>query len=178
MLALTILLLGMSGCGSRQSEERFRAWRQETGAAPVEFRAEIRAAAGIREADFTLRCRWENGETSVTVLAPEALEGISFRREAEQDILEYDGTILALEESRGGLSAATALPVLQRALSAGRLLSLGREGSGLLAELELPEEMTLRLWLDEEMNPQRAEWLEAGQSVLSARITDWKIGEQ
>ena len=95
--------------------------------------------------------------------------------------LGADGAQLRYEEirldtgplDRYGLSPVSALPALTRALREGHLESSWTEGGLTVWELVADDALTVQVWLDEALVPQRAELLSEGRVSVYLDISDW-----
>ena len=93
-----------------------------------------------------------------------------------------DGAQLRFEEvsldtgplDRYGLSPLSALPALTRALREGHLESAWAEGDLTVWELIAGDHLTVQVWLDEALTPQRAELISDGRVSVFLEISDWE----
>ena len=112
MIALCLLLTGC-GRGEGPAEDPAQTIRTEYSAlASCTGIAEITADYGQRVYDFTLDFSVADGETTLTITAPEEVAGVTARIAAGETRLEYDGVML----ETGLLSRGRAIPG-QRAAS-------------------------------------------------------------
>ncbi len=138
MIALCLLLTGC-GRGEGPAEDPAQTIRTEYSAlASCTGIAEITADYGQRVYDFTLDFSVADGETTLTITAPEEVAGVTARIAAGETRLEYDGVMLETGLlSQDGLSPVSALPVM---------LSYARSGfSDQWGQEEAEEETLLRV---------------------------------
>lgn len=107
---------GASGAGQEQTaEEEARQVRTEfLAAGSCSGTAEVTADYGQRVYEFTLSFSWEKeGETVLTLTAPEELAGLTARAAQGQTRLEFDGISLDTGELTGeGLTPLELVPAL------------------------------------------------------------------
>lgn len=94
--------------------------------------AELTADYGQRVYEYTLSFRWEReGDTVLTVLAPERAAGVTARIRAGETALEYDGVRLETGPlNEDGLSPVDAVPALLTAAREGFMAECGMEQLG------------------------------------------------
>ena len=82
---------------------------------------DITAEVGDKVFDFTLDAGWQKeGETVLTITAPELLAGITARIADGETVLEYDGAGLSLGLLDGkGLTAVSAVPWVMEQIASG-----------------------------------------------------------
>lgn len=173
LFALTIALL-LGGCASRRQEKDFERWRAAVqSAAAVTLTAEI--TAQTEDAAFTCQAegRLSPEETRLTLTAPASIAGVSCRRSAGKDTLEYDGLILELCLEGETLSPCQALPLLAEALYRGSVESVGAGR----AEMLCPDGEHLTLFRGEDGLPAAAELRRSERTELIIRITHWGVEE-
>lgn len=173
-LLLLCLALLLTGCGGRGKE------RREGFAEELRARRDLRFTAALRAEypDRTVSCRLSYEEDAegctVRVLEPEEIRGVGVR-------LGPDGAQLRFEEisldagplDRYGLSPVSALPALTQALREGHLERSWTEGGLQVWELAANDELTVRVWLDETLVPQRAELISEGRVSVCCELEDW-----
>ena len=172
---MTLLLaFPLAACEADGGE--FEALRARlSGAEGVSVTAEVSSTQGGKLREYTLRCDLGGGVSSVEVLAPEDIAGVTARTNGETGELEYAGLILPAPLT--GLSPVTALPELVDALvNAYRTLSW-REGEHTLVSLQATDELGLTVELDESGEPVWAELLLDGVSAAQCAITQFEITE-
>ena len=122
------LLLG--GCGAEKTAETLRLLYQEMEGASME--AVVRCNRENLEWEGTLRCEYLPGkESTVEVLAPELIAGVTALVREEGWSLSYEGEVLnVLPVTEEELSSAVCLPRLMDALREGWLLEENWENWG------------------------------------------------
>lgn len=134
-LMMTLCLL-LSGCGGQGMDEVDQLTLDLRGAylalAGVTAQLEVEADYGRRVYDYAMELNWRReGETTVTVTAPETVAGITARIADGETLLEYDGVSLEtgpLDES--GLSPLGAGPALLEAAAGGFIAESGFDTLG------------------------------------------------
>lgn len=123
ILALTLLLCG---CGKR-GEEEVRALQQRWAEAEkVTAQAEVTFHTDGASRSFTVAVVWEPAGATTTILAPEAVAGISATVSGEEMVLRYEGAALSVPVP-AVLSPAACVPWLLRSVAQGYLLDYGGE---------------------------------------------------
>ena len=133
VLMMTLLLTGCANSREddpRQLASRIRAeYLSMTGWTTT---ADLTVSYDERVFNFTVDACWKkDGETVLTVTAPELLAGITARIEDGEGILEYDGAGLSvglLDEE--GLTPISVLPELMEHITTGYLAQCRWEGEG------------------------------------------------
>ena len=180
-LCLLVLCLALlTGCGSGRETERRRQLAEALSARrDLGFTADLRAEYPDRTVSFRLGYEEDEGGCTVRVLEPEEIGGVSVH-------LGPDGAQLRFEElrldtgplDRYGLSPLSALPALTRALREGRLESAWTEGEQTVWELAADDHLTVQVWLDDELRPQRAELISDGRVSVFLEISAWRSAAQ
>ena len=172
-----LFALLLSGCGARVAEARYRRFAEDLAAREtLSFRCRLRAEYADRRVDFTLAfTRDESGDT-VTVLAPEAIAGITARLAKGGSSLVYDDLILDLGPlDDRGLSPVGALPLLVDTLTGGHLDSCWEDGGLAAYALLADDSRSVRVWFSpEDMVPRSAQLLCDGAVVLACEIEQWR----
>lgn len=182
------LLAACAPAGETPEDAAFHLQERYRSAAGFSATVDLTAEYGDRVYDFTVDalCR-KDGETVLTVTAPELIAGITARLAEGETVLEYDGAALSLGDLDGeGLTPVSAIPELFRQAAMGwmarcawgdeertRLETLCRdpeaeEGTG--AEF-------LMLFDRETFAPIRAELSRDGVRVLTAQFSDFTFLE-
>lgn len=148
-------------------------------AARVQFEAEITADYGDTLSVFTLDCQGSStGDVTFRVLAPESIEGITGTVKAGKGALPFDGTALSFPLlADGQLSPVSAPWLFLRVLRGGNLLSQGAEGE--LTRVTFrdgfrEEDLLADVWLNENDDPVRAEFLHKGHRILSIALRSFR----
>ena len=177
MAALLCLVFLVSGCGkaeqSRMLQESYAAVKS------AELTAEIICHLPEESRVFQVRCSYErDGESEITVTAPEELSGLQARVKGPDLSLAYDGLVLAAG-APSAVSAANCLPWLMRAAAEGYVLEEGHETLGQTACLRVAfdttgedgEKVLCAVWFDREtLAPVCAEFSADGQLRLTVKI--------
>ena len=134
VLMMTLLLCGCKAGGGQESAEGLaaRIRSEYLGLAGWAARADLTADYGQRVYEFSLDARWEkDGETVLTVTAPELIAGITARIGPKEAYLEYDGASLSTGALTGdGLTPLEAVPFLMEELTRGYMARCAFEGEG------------------------------------------------
>ena len=98
VLMMTLLLCSCKAAGGETPEEAALAVRDAyLDGAGWNADADITASVGNKVFDFTLAVQWRReGETVLSITAPELLAGITARMAKGETVLEYDGAGLSL----------------------------------------------------------------------------------
>ena len=175
LLALMIALVFLTGCGREEMRmETFENWRQEFIAADSHsVTAEVTAIAEESETVFLLRCDHQKDRTSIEVLEPKAVAGVTAHISDEEKTLCYDGTVLALGQFvPQEVSPLAALPRFFDFLENGHVEGAWTETvdgeETLVTELENERGYKMTLWQDGSMQPRFA-------AIRSGDITELKI---
>ena len=135
---------------------------------------------------YTLRCSYTPEESTVEVLAPEDLAGISATLTGEALTLQYDGILLDAGTYSGTeISPMWAVPSMLRAMGQGYPLETGREALGETECLRVTFEMTssdggkqyTAVWFDENGIPLQGEITLGETVVYTAVLTQFTAEE-
>ena len=146
VLMMTLLLSGCkTGTAAEAPEEAALALRDEYQALSG-WSAAVDVSVCYSEAvyDFTLDAHWQrNGETVLTVTAPELLSGITARVAKGETVLEYDGAGLSLGLLDGaGLTPVSAVTAFMEQIEKGYMAKCawaGENGEYLQISFQDPE---------------------------------------
>ena len=122
VLMMTLLLSGCKGGGENSPETAALALRDTyKDLAGWNSTVDVTAEVGDKVFDFTLDAGWQReGETVLTITAPELLAGITARIADGETVLEYDGAGLSLGLLDGrGLTAVSAVPWVMEQIAGG-----------------------------------------------------------
>lgn len=186
VLMMTLLLSGCkAGTAVETPEEAALALREEYQALSG-WSATVDISVCYSEAvyDFTLDAGWQReGETVLTVIAPELLAGITARVAEGETVLEYDGAGLSLGLLDGaGLTPVSAVPALMEQIEKGYMAKCawsGESGEYLQIsfrdpELEANTGTQFLLTFDRAGHALlRAEVSVAGETVLTAGVSNF-----
>ena len=176
LLALSFLL---TGCQRRDIESKFDSFStQLSNAQYLSFTANIRAEYEDKTARFTLSYEEDSEGSTVTVIAPELIAGVTARIAPGGTQLEYDTVVLdtgALDNF--GLSPMSSLPRLVQTLKCSHVDSYWEEDGMRVLSLEPTDELKCSVWFEgEEMTPLRAEMISGGRVKVFVEISDWNKG--
>ncbi len=146
VLMMTLLLCSCKAGGGENPEAAALAVR-DTYQKLAGWTADVdlTASVGDKVFDFTLKADWRReGETVLTITAPELLAGITARIAKGETVLEYDGAGLSLGLLDGrGLTAVSAVPWIMEQIDKGymaRCVWAGEGGGVLQITFRDPEE--------------------------------------
>lgn len=182
---LAVLLLMLSGCGGESEAQAEQILAKYAAMESCEMEAAVKCEYGGELKEYTMRCSYAaEGESTVTVLAPEALAGLSAVFGDEGCSLCYEDYVLdagTLGQSR--LSPAESLPLLVDALRKGYLLEQSRESvngeEGLRICMETEEEGTglyWTVWMKADGTPFAAEVSEKNELIFRMEFTAFSFG--
>ena len=140
VLMMTLLLTACGGGQGETAEELAHRVREEYAAlAGWSGTMEVTADYGNTVYDFTLDVVWRReGDTVLTVTAPDIIAGITARVGPEGAFLEYDGASLGTGPLTGdGLSPLEAIPFFMGELRSGWMASCELQQEGEAARLRL-----------------------------------------
>ncbi len=174
-LSVLCLALLLSGCGAGRESQRREAFAAELEAAQsLRLSASLRAEYPEKTVSCRLVCEQDTEGITLSVSEPEELAGVSVRLGAEGALLRcQELSIDAGPLDRWGLSPVSALPALIGALREGHLESAWDEGELTVWELAADDNLTVQVWLDEALIPQRAELISDGRVEVFVEIEDW-----
>lgn len=189
VLMMTLLLAGCKAGGGGESAENLAAQIRAEYLALSGWSSTVDLTAEYSEKvfDFTVDVRWEReGETVLTVTAPDLIAGITARIAEGETVLEYDGAGISLGLlDGGGLTPVTAIPALMDAVQTGYMAEssfVEEDGARRLKVVcrdpnLAPQEGTeYTLYFDVDTHALLgAEASVAGVTVLTARFTDFTM---
>lgn len=186
-----MMILLLTGCGASDSDSpenlaaliraeylALRGWSAT---------ADLSAAYGEQVFDFTVKTVWQReGDTLITVTAPDLIAGITARIREGETILEYDGAGLSLGMlDLSGLTPVSAIPALMDCITTGYMARCSWSGEGESRELVIlcrdpnaaPQEGTeFTLIFDPATHAlKRAEVSVNGELRLTAGFTDFTM---
>lgn len=134
VLMMTLLLAGCAAPGGEENAEQLAARIRGEYLALSGWTAsmDVTADYGSRVYEFSLDAAWErDGDTRLTITAPEILSGITARISAGEGYLEYDGASLSTGPLTGdGLSPMEAVPFFMEQLTEGCVERCAFSGEG------------------------------------------------
>ena len=182
------LLAACAPAGETPEDAAFHLQEHYRGMAGFSATVDLTAEYGNKVYDFTVDalCR-RDGESVLTVTAPELIAGITARLAEGETVLEYDGAALSLGDLDGeGLTPVSAVPELFRQAAMGWMArgAWADEGQTQLQALcrdPEAEEGTgtefLILFDRETFSPVRTEVSRDGTRVLTAQFSDFTFLE-
>lgn len=174
VLAFSLLL---TGCTNR-TEERLYARQEEFSASALSFSAQVCALSEGEAWEFSASVNAEGRDGSMSLSAPELLQGVTLRWGAETG-MEYGDVVMALPDlNEEGLSPASVLPLFCEVLQRGYLLRYRQDKEGVTAFYGLNNENELAVRYDTAWKPQFLEYYVGGERRMWAEITDFNIGER
>ncbi len=158
LLFAPMLMLLLTACGGGAEKDAAAALQQEYAAvAEATLEADVTCHYEGEERTYTLLCAYTPERSTVTVLAPDDLSGISATLEGEELTLSYDDISLdAGSYSAAAVSPVAALPKLMAAAAGGYLTEQSEETVGerpclrLAFDLSEEEETLYTTWFDRE----------------------------
>ena len=157
LLFAPMLMLLLTACGGGEEKDPGTVLQQQYAAvAEATMEADVTCHYEGEERTYTLLCAYTPEKSTITVMAPDNLAGISATLEGEELTLSYDDISLdAGSYSAAAISPVAALPKLMAAASAGYLTEQSEETVGERSCLRLSfdlseEEVTLyTTWFDQ-----------------------------
>ena len=158
LLFAPMLMLLLTACGGGEEKDPVAVLQQQYAAvAEATMEADVTCHYEGEERTYTLLCAYTPEKSTITVLAPDNLAGISATLEGEELTLSYDDISLdAGSYSAAAISPVAALPKLMTAASAGYLTEQSEETVGerpclrLAFDLSEEEGALYTTWFDQE----------------------------
>lgn len=182
---LVLMILLLIGCGGESGVQAEQILEKYAAMESCEMEAEVNCEYSGELKEYSMRCSYTPEESTVTVLAPEALTGLSAVFNREGCSLCYEEYVLdagTLGQSR--LSPAESLPLLMEALREGYLLEQSRESVNgeevLRVCMETEEEGTdlyWTVWMKEDGTPIAAEVSENHELIFRMEFTAFSFGD-
>ena len=188
VLMMTLLL---TGCGTDEGEspENLAALIRAEYLAIDGWAAtvDLSASYGEQVFDFTVDASWQReGDTVMTITAPDLVAGITARIREGETVLEYDGAGLSLGMlDLNGLTPVSAIPALMECITTGYMAQCSWSGEGEGKELVIlcrdpnagaQEGVEYTLYFDVSTHaPKRAEVSVDGVLRLTAAFTDFTL---
>lgn len=187
LLFAPMLMLLLTACGGGEEKDPAAALqRQYAAVASATLEADVTCHYEGEERTYTLLCAYTPEKSTVTVLAPENLTGISATLEGEELTLSYEDISLdAGSYSAAAVSPVAALPKLMAAAAGGYLTERSEETVGerpclrLAFDLSEDQETLYTTWFDQEtLLPLQSEISVDGAVVFEVAWRSFAITEQ
>ncbi len=185
LLFAPMLMLLLTACGGGEKKEDLTAQLQEQYAAVASatMEADITCHYDDEVRQYTLLCAYTPEASTVTVLSPANLAGISATVENGTLSLSYDGISMdAGNYSAAAISPVAALPKLMEAAAKGYPTEQGEEAVGertclrLACDLESDEGILYTTWFDQEtLLPLRSEISADGATVFEVAWSKFEV---
>ena len=185
MISLALLCALLCGCtGGGRERERFESLRALVKTANcISFHAEIRADGGDAVSEYALDCVASQEETTLQLLSPKLISGVTAHIRSGSASLEFDGlSFEAGAADKSGLSPLLAPSILLSALRCGVVSELRTEMrcgvEAVACSVLCTNGYYADLWIDSQTcAPCYAEILSEGRAALAITVTDWRIKE-
>jgi hypothetical protein len=179
VIAVLLLLIMISGCGSGGSIERGLVLREKLlNSNGCSFDSVITADYGEKVYTFSMHCQADkNGDLSFSVTEPDSISGITGVIRNAGGALTFDGKVLAFEMLADGQVTPVSAPwLLVKSLRGGYFASCGTWDGGLVLGVDDSYEdnaLHLDIWLDSNDLPIRSEILWQGRRVVSLAVRNF-----
>lgn len=176
LLPLLLSLVLLCACADTGREQYIRFSQTVAEAESISFTANVQAEYSDKTSQFTLSYSKTADGESIEVIKPDDLAGIKANTDGASLSLEYDGAMLDVGTlADAQLSPMSALPLIVRAICTGQPDISWVEGD-LTATCIIPDDdITVTLWIDEDLVPKTAEICCNERTVIFAEISDWVI---
>jgi len=186
LLFAPMLMLLLTACGGEEKDPAADLQAQYAAVSSAVMEADVTCHYEDEERVYTLRCDYTPGESTVTVLSPENLAGISATvADGELKLSYQDVSLDAGSYSAAAISPVAALPRLMAAAASGYVTEQSREDVEerpcLRLACDLPDdEGTLyTTWFDQEtLLPLRSEISAEGTLVFQVAWTRFEVTGQ
>lgn len=169
------MLFALTACGSESSPlDALRARIEDAGSFTIT--AKVGSTTDGRISEYTLESVTGPEGSTVRVLEPAELAGVTASFDSAAGVLSYDSLVLSFE-SPDTVTPITALPVLADALADAYETISWREGEDDFVSLEATDSLNITLRLSAEGEPVWAEFLLDGETVSTCEITQFTITE-
>lgn len=183
MLFALMLTLLLTACGGEEKDPVGELQRQYAAVTAATMEADITCHYDEEDRAYTLLCAYTPESSTVTVLAPANLAGISATVENGTLSLSYDGISMdAGNYSAAAISPVAALPKLMEAAAKGYPTEQGEEAVGertclrLACDLESDEGILYTTWFDQEtLLPLRSEISADGATVFEVAWSKFEV---
>lgn len=179
--ALMIMALLLGGCGETEKLERqLESFRAEVAQAEnLSFLAHVSAEMETTQFECVLRVVRQGEKTTIEVVEPELIAGISAEISGDDAAIIYDGMILSLGSAmENAVSPIAAMPQIIDAVTKGHVTSIWTEQEGereiVAAQTYLSDVSYMLLWFEKDsMTPIYAELVVEGAVVVKCKIEDF-----
>lgn len=179
--ALMIMSLLLTGCGeTAKLEKQLEDFRAEISEAEnISFLAHVCAEMETTQFECVLRVNRQGDVTTIEVVEPELIAGISAQISGDDSALVYDGMILSLGNAmEKAISPIAAMPQIIDAVTKGHVTAIWTEEEGekalVAAQTYVSDVSYMKLWFEKDsMTPVNAELVVEGAVVVKCRIDDF-----
>ena len=180
---MLMLLLTACGGGGEKADPAAELQAQYAAVVSATMEADVSCSYGDEERVYTLLCAYTPGESTVTVLSPAALSGISATVADGKLTLSYEDVSLdAGGYSAAAISPVAALPRLMAAAASGYVTEQSEETVGersclrLACDLPDDESILYTTWFDQEtLLPLRSEISSDGTVVFQIAWNKFEV---
>ena len=183
LLFAPMLMLLLTACGGEEKDPAAELQAQYAGLAGAVMEADVSCHYADEDRTYTLLCDYAPDKSTVTVLSPANLAGISATVENGTLTLSYEDISLdAGGYSAAAISPVAALPKLMQAAASGYVTEKSEETVGerpclrLACDLPDDEGSVYTTWFDQEtMLPLRSEIVSEGTVVFEVAWTRFEV---
>ena len=183
LLFAPMLMLLLTACGGEEKDPAAELQAQYANLTGAVMEAEVSCHYADEDRTYTLLCDYAPERSTVTVLSPANLAGISATVENGTLSLSYDGISMdAGNYSAAAISPVAALPKLMEAAAKGYPTEQGEEAVGertclrLACDLESDEGILYTTWFDQEtLLPLRSEISADGATVIEVAWSKFEV---
>ena len=183
LLFAPMLMLLLTACGGEEKDPAAELQAQYANLTGAVMEAEVSCHYADEDRTYTLLCDYAPERSTVTVLSPANLAGISATVENGTLSLSYDGISMdAGNYSAAAISPVAALPKLMEAAAKGYPTEQGEEAVGertclrLACDLESDEGILYTTWFDQEtLLPLRSEISADGATVFEVAWSKFEV---
>ena len=183
LLFAPMLMLLLTACGGEEKDPAAELQAQYANLTGAVMEADVSCHYADEDRAYTLLCDYAPDRSTVTVLSPANLAGISATVENGTLSLSYDGISMdAGNYSAAAISPVAALPKLMEAAAKGYPTEQGEEAVGertclrLACDLESDEGILYTTWFDQEtLLPLRSEISADGATVFEVAWSKFEV---
>lgn len=179
LLAVLLIAVVLSGCGSNSNLDRAMALRQRLlDSSGCSFDTVITADYGQTVYTFEMHCQADStGNLSFTVTSPETISGITGTVSEDGGNLTFDDQVLAFEMLADGQITPVSAPwLLLRSLRGGYLKYCSTEEDRMRITIDdsyADDALQLDIWVDGSDVPQEAEILWQGRRIVTLTVNNF-----